>query len=606
MEKQKFIEIIEPLTNINSEKLFPVYSGGRRITYKPILSTSFSNTSATFSAPPPSPDIIVDRNVKLRVPVNITFTGSNVNAGYKLLQSNFDAFRAYPLNSVINTIDLTINDSSSSINVSDVIQALLRYNICQKLGQGKMTGSPSLLDQAQSYDQLVNTVRNPLGFYHNSNFGSYEGRGSFPIEIVSNTETGAEINAVLTEDIFLSPLMYGEDKENQGFIGVQTFQMVVNWGDKLSRMWSHSDAGGSTITNIEVKLGQPSLLFKYITPSLLKPIPTIRSYTFYDIQRYPTDSLASVNAGQSVELSSQNIQLNSIPLRMYVFARKKNSDLTFLDTDSFFSIDKITIQWENDSGLLSSASKQDLYRLSVNNGCNLTWPQWSGETMPYTLADSTQNINGPCGPLCLQFGKDIGLTGKSAGSLGTYQLQLDVVCTNHSQETITPTLYIVIVNLGTFVIQNNSSYKYIGMPNTKEVLDAKPASSIDYYNYETLAGSSFVGGFKFGKLKDFLHKGADYARKKIMPVFQDVAKVVKPLRLPYRLGKTLLDIGEKFGIGYAELEEICEDAGGDEDLAEKMIMGGYRKKKIVKRRVKKGGKKLSREQMRSVLNSIGV
>src|SRR5690606_32698689 len=131
-------------------------------------------------------------------------------------------------------------------------------------------------------------------------------------------------------------------------------------------------------------------------------------------------------AGVTNPLSSNNIQLNSIPRRMYIYVRERNQDLysTPNNPDTYFSIENISIQFQNKNGLLASASKQQLYEISVKNHCNMSWTQWSGgpvvnSALPF---GSTANHYGTIGSiLCIEYASDIGLDSIEApGKLGQY------------------------------------------------------------------------------------------------------------------------------------------------------------------------------------------
>jgi len=198
--------------------------------------------------------------------------------------------------------------------------------------------------------------------------------------------------------------------DRAAFLGIQTMDFNITFIGNLARMWSH--AAGTTLTSVTVDLvtgpGSPTMLFNYITPSSLQPIPPRGVvYPYYTINRFPTDSLAPIASGAAQTLDSANIQLQSIPKRMYILARRKNSNETFLTTDTFFAIEGISVNWNNNSGLLSSATQQDLYRVSVRNGCNYSWPQWAGRTVDLGPGNPQRGLTGSV--LCLEFGRDIGL-----------------------------------------------------------------------------------------------------------------------------------------------------------------------------------------------------
>ena len=537
------VKVLDPELDFDNENYYAVLKGSKWTSWKPIVSTSYSNTSATFSAPPPDPNTCVSRKVKLVQPVTFDFVG-NAPLGQALLQSQYDAPRAYPLSSNMSTIQLDLNNTNFSINMSDTIQALLRYHNPDNLKDGELSTTPSTLDKSQQYSDLANSIHNPLSSVIDTGLGGLDGRGAFPVSsIVNNVSLGIGVDTTATivynfcEDLHISPLLFGTHCAENGFIGLQTFQLIVNWNSDLSRMWSHDNSGGTTLTSIVVTLGQPTLLFQYKTPELLERIPNFRTYPYYEIQRYPTDAGSPILSGDSMILPSSNIQLNSIPRIMYILARKSNSSLTFLDTDTFFSIERISVNWANQSGLLSSATKRDLFEMSKRNGCNLNWRDWSGESSPYYSGSTVSEIHGVGSVLAVEFGTDIGLGSDQApGINGIYQLQMEVTVKNQSSSAITPTLYVIIVNEGVFTIQNNSAYSQIGVISKMDVLNAMEVKGVTYGNLKYMAGAGLFKNFK-RKLKhtiekivkdapEWINKGIK-TYKTIAPIIKDISEIAR-------------------------------------------------------------------------------
>ena len=67
---------------------------------------------------------------------------------------------------------------------------------------------------------------------------------------------------------------------------------------------------------------------------------------------------------------------------------------------------------------MSSASKQDLYKMSVKNGCNMSWQQWAGDAVQTLSNGASFGTVGSV--LAIDFGDDIGLDSTLApGILGT-------------------------------------------------------------------------------------------------------------------------------------------------------------------------------------------
>ncbi len=530
----------DPVTILNNKREYAVLKSGSQATYKQFTTTSVSNSSIQFSCPPPSGGIIVDRKVYFLLPVRLTITGT-VPVGESLLKAGTDAPRELPISSSIDTIQVTINNQSVSMNMADIIHPLHRFNTDEELDMLDYSLTPSYPDQSQSYSQLFGSNRNPLSFYGDSVDKSMMGRGGFPFNIVSNPVNGgvgpatltAVVDAVFCEPIFLSPFYWGHANES-GFYNVNTMDFNITFlGNAGNRMWSHDAiSSGTTITSVSAQFSnfgtspapftygnnqnQPLLLFKYITPLETEKLPFNQpiTYPYFDIQRYPTDGPSIPATGDNTwNFVSNNIQLNSIPRRMYVFIRERNQDLynTCQNPDSYFSIENVSIQFQNKNGLLSSANKRQLYEMAVKNHCNMSWSQWSGEYVYDTgvissgagpFAVSTNKIAGVGSILCIEFATDIGLNDIEApGKLGQYMLQINGLATNVSGRDITPTMYIVVVAEGTFTVEGiGKASTNIGVITSQDILDASASPWVDYNDVQAVNGGNFLSGLKsFGK-----------------------------------------------------------------------------------------------------------
>jgi hypothetical protein len=130
----------------------------------------------------------------------------------------------------------------------------------------------------------------------------------------------------------------------------------------------------------------------------------------------------------------QSVQVTSIPRRLYIFARDDDSVLNATSSDTFMSLaagtNPLTLTWNNNQ-FFSQATAADLYNISVKNGCNMSYSQFT-------------NFTGSV--LCLDYGTDVGLMpDEAAGVLGNYQLGITCQFTNTRSTPITPTLYVVVV-----------------------------------------------------------------------------------------------------------------------------------------------------------------
>ena len=545
-QKLNPVLVRDPRTIIDNVRDYAILKSGSQTTWKQYTTTSVSTSSIQFSCPPPSGGIIVDRKQYFYLPARVSFSGVPPS-GYKIIRPNQDAPRAYPIASSIDTLTSTINNQSVSVNSADIIHGLLHYNTDAKLKNHDYSMTPTCPDQSQNYSDLLGAIRNPLNNYGDSNDESVMGRGGFAYwKVVSNptgdgvTTMTAVIDMVVCEPLFLlSPFFWGCGNAS-AFFNVTTMDFNFTFlGQAANRVWSHDPSGvtGTTITGSSIQFSNftgtpfsfsqqglgavPVMLFNYITPQdvqVLSPNMSI-TYPYFEVPRYPTDYGASVAPNESIQMTSNNIQLSSIPRRLYIFVRQRNQDLYSnpANTDTFFQINNVNIQFQNKSGLLSNASMAQLYEMSVQNHCNMTFTQWSGGPV-YAPGNLSAQIGTIGSVVCVEFATNIGLESLDApGKLGQYMLQVQVQTTNVNQTlSITPTLYIVPVLEGTYTVESlGRSSSNIGVISSTDILDAQSRPFINYKDVEHVNGGDFLSGLKdFGnKLLSGLKTAHDFVKE---------------------------------------------------------------------------------------------
>ncbi len=554
-EKLQPVCVRDPRTNITSKREYAVLKSGSQSTYKQYSTTAISNNSMQFSVPPPSGGIITDRKVQLAVPVRLMLNATSTAAGQTVLRPGFDAPRAYGLSSAIETLQATINNQSVSINLGDVIQPLMRFNNNECLKELDYSTTPTYMDQSQSYANLVGTNRNPLGSYADVGDGAVMPRGGFPYNVVANPVSiaideplVAIVDIFFVEYVYLSPFYWGHGLSECGFFNVTSMDFNITFlSQAANRFWSHSSAlAGLALSSISYAFGtnpngpttfasnSPFLLFQYITPQETQVLShnQVITYPYFDVQRYPTDQ-AIVAAGAPSVMISNNIQLNSIPRRMYIYVRKRNQDLygSAESTDTYFSIENISIQFQNKNGLLASASKQQLYEMSVKNHCNMSWTEWSGG--PVHPASTLSSSYGTVGSvLCIEFATDIGLDSLDApGKLAQSMLQVTVGVRNIASVEIAPTLYIVTVLEGTFTIEGlGRSSTNIGVITSNDIISCQQQEGINYNAVQDVNGGNFLSGLRnFGKWLRGNHVISDTLGKTQLGVLSPILRAVTGL-----------------------------------------------------------------------------
>lgn len=579
----------DPITMVDSVRDYAILKGANQVSWKRYTSTNVSNSSITWSAPPPSGNVFVDRKQYVMLPVRLTFSAlAGNNPSFNVLNSGCDAPRCFPLSGSLEVLQASINGQSVSIFMSDIIHALTHFNTGIKLQNKDYSLTPTYYDQTQSYDSLIGSVRNPLGTYGDGLDQCPMPRGAFPFNIVQNTSTSAIVDMVICEPLFLSPFYFGGG-DDQGFYNVSTMDFNLTFLSNANRFWSHCNLGADypQITNIVAEFScftghsfsysdaQPLMLFKYLTPDSLQVLsPNMPiTYPFYDVQRYPLPAI-SMAAGQSMEIPSNNLQLNSIPRMMYVYARTQNSDLYAAgsgcsQTDTYLSLERFNLTFANYTGLLASADRRQLYQISYKNGCTMSWTQWSGDQV-YIGNSSNGHIDGTIGSiLAIEFATDVGLPSDACPGLqGAFQMQVFPTFKNNSNNSINAQLWIVIVSEGSFTIPGlNSATRQLGVISKKDIIDAqsKPGVTYDQIRESEYGGEgNFLSNLrKFGsKIHEFLkdHK-----------VISRVAHAI-----PHPISHSVGDIFENLGYGEHERGGIVIDPSQYHDYGDGVSVGGKR------------------------------
>jgi hypothetical protein len=182
------------------------------------------------------------------------------------------------------------------------------------------------------------------------------------------------------------------------------------------------------------------------------------------------------------------------------------SSQTWTDTDSFLQINSISINFNNQSGILASATAYDLYRYSKDGGSNQSWAEFRGQAFRNSLAGGNYSDSVPNGYriwtsgslLVLDFGSAIQLTESfyAAGSLGNFNLQFTLNVTNNSDDTISPEICLITMNSGLFVNERGQSSVFTGILTKADVLEASQMMPYSRADARRMVGGGFLDGLK--------------------------------------------------------------------------------------------------------------
>jgi len=195
-------------------------------------------------------------------------------------------------------------------------------------------------------------------------------------------------------------------------------------------------------------------------------------------------------------LTSQSIQLNQIPDRIFIAARLPMSEAKWGHTNGWLPIKSIAVTFNNAGGLLSTASQQDLFdKVSCKAGSGQTWQEFSGvlntvgELVPgigsVLVIDPSQHFNLP--------------SYLSASVLGQYQFAFQLNVVNPYSYSVTPELVIICENSGVFSTMSGTSSIETGLLTKDAVLSVKSSGDeLSRGDFDKLVGGGRQCGLARG------------------------------------------------------------------------------------------------------------
>jgi hypothetical protein len=552
------------IADITSTEGFGVISGASQSTFQQFQAVSSSNSSLVFNIQIPSENIVIDRHLLLSSELSFEISAGGasnpVPIGAKVFQYGLtESLQAFPLNSLFTTTQATINNVSVSTNLQDVLPMLMRMNSTEMLSRyNSMT--PSYPDQVWGeYKNCVGSNSNPLASLNNLGYDSdLSPRGAYKLEFLQidryvggvftdNSPISTDpvtntwkifIKVVLTEPFLaLSPFINMTPNCCAGLVGVNNMSMVLNVDSSCKRLFSTANnavnGGGNGLTGYisNISLGwadapnggasqavgfaNTRLFFNFLSlqPEQYAKISTKNVVPYLDYPRYLTTFASGTTLAplETKTLTSQSLQLNQVPDLILICARVPMSSQNWNYTSSFLGINSISVNFNNASGLLSTATQQDLYNISYANGSSQTFHEFRG------FADVNNNLTGGVtqvpttgGLLVLSPVYNFSLPSYlSASSLGQYQFQFNMSVTNQYDFAISqPEICIITMNSGIFATQQGTSQIFTGILTKEQVLRTKeqnPQSALSSTEYQRLVGGQ-MGNLGMGNVMDMVKK----------------------------------------------------------------------------------------------------
>jgi hypothetical protein len=440
----------------------------------PYPATSFSQSNAVWNIIPPSPTTIISvcsRSYAIAVQYHWPDQEFCRFWDAFVINSQFAGLCQYPLHQMIATLTITLNNQAITIRPSQLFDKFGHYNFDRETQKSTMSSTPCYPDQAVHYDMLTGRITSEFALYGSSvdhisrQHTALLTFTSNPLLSSPNASGTAQFFAEFTEPLMINPLIF--DREwwrKPGIAQITNFTVNMTFDPVgIQRVWRQSINDYVNYTNIQVTILQPILYLAYYTLPTYMTIPPSLSYPYTAVQNFVYNFSQSYNSLQSFTLTSNTIQFQSIPHRLYISVSKAYNTKSINDSDTFLPITGINITWGNVSGVLSTLSQYDLWLLCEKNGLKQSWPMFSGQILKFfAKALDTGNsyethVQGPSTLICLEFGSDIQLLNEDyPGKQGTWNFQIQVNAFNSTYNAVTPQLDIIVIYHGTMTIAGGS------------------------------------------------------------------------------------------------------------------------------------------------------
>ena len=412
--------------------------------------------------------------------------------------------------------------------------------------------------------------------------------------------TEAEIKIKQVEPLLL-PIFNHGDPSGRGLIGVNKMAIDLNFNN-IDQQWLSGDTrdvpgkfpgdlAHSITATVDIGVGNNNGAALHYTILEPKELPRLPVVNIYSCKKITVEQLNAppMAVGLEVGIPSQNINVSTIPERIYIFVAELNDDRQTFDTDTFCRIDSLSFQFNSGGYQFSSANTEELYQMSREAGLKMTLPQWRDHVGSVCCIDFTKNVN-------------MGLDAYP-GMIGSLHLNFKVGATKlHNKSTADMKLWVVIVEEAMATIKDQS------MEYNTGTMQVSPLDvPVRYRSYEQRLMNPY-GGLSFDDIKRFgrraldgIQRGVHYAEEKIVPKLQHGYEIAKHVA-PYvaTAAKTILPLLMAAGMSEAEGQRMIEQHGLDstiKKLTKKAHGGSLQGGMKFGGKAKKGGKLTSRSEM---------
>lgn len=441
LEPVKTIQVLDPRLDIGemSNEQFAAHIGGQ-VLYQSIASTSATNTNNLLFQTPIPDNCILSKQMYVEYTVNCTMVVTAAAAGTRALNSQLDAPRAWPLAMASSLVSVRLNGVPFQADMGNW-WAAMQHKDGKRLRK-LAAGVPNFPDYLAIMSSNSGSNRSALATIGSSVIDEVLPRGAFPITISTNPASAdaGDITSTFSftarEPVLVPP--FGPYAQ-PGVTGITDLKVEYVLGN-LNRLWSHADVAGNTFKSFSATITGATLHICQILPPPTLPLPSECVFNFARMQTLQSSPTAIGN-GAAATLNISSASLTNLPSRLLIFVSPAQpTAIATTDSDTCLPISSVNITFNGQSGLLSTCSQHDLYRISAENGVDLTFSDFISAGMP-TFAGAgvgTASIPLVGSVICLQWGKDLpNPVGAAPGSSGQWPISIQVTCTNNRGANLT-------------------------------------------------------------------------------------------------------------------------------------------------------------------------
>ena len=518
---------------------------GSEVSYRTYPASSYSSSSVQWSVIPPSMQTFMSRCIQVKYPLQIVYA-STVTGTDLIPEPNYDSLRNCADMRLLLNQNININGQSlPSQQVHDCLPDLVahykrEYRRKHPLGA---------IDTTQFLFDGVGTSGGPMGDYNDSEM--FEGgmkRGAYTFSGITRATDSATLTVDLIGWLYVPELLGLDQDDDLGLIRIRNFDVSTTLDLSGKNIVTHAIGAAKTIPTAPTVTitSAPTMMVKFTSvPQDLLPVGPL-VYDHLRIERFPT-AYGSLAINTSATITGNNIQLPNVPRFVFLFVRESDANKAHYDSDTFAAITNVSVNFNNKTGLLASASQFDLWHMSKECGLIDSYPQFVG------LSQNGFTQIGTVGSLvCLAFGKHISLgDGVEVGQAGAFNFNVQVTCKNVNQDvTYGPltnaTLYCVVAYDQSLVIDDGGMIS-LETPLARGIQgDVAVVPYSNSFDGAVAVGGS-IGSF-FKKVWNFIkgHKVISGVANALAPALSMIPKV-GPIAGP--LASTVGQVATHLGVG---------------------------------------------------------